>query len=59
MANINDKLVLLSIRVTPEQREYLNEMAWRNRTSLKDYVTELIQEDMEKNPNWKQGIDKV
>ncbi len=36
----------VNIRLTREQHEYLNEISWRNRTSMTEYVRELISKDM-------------
>lgn len=40
-----------------ECKDYLQEMAWRNRTSITEYVTRLILADMEAHPEWKETID--
>ena len=55
MANLFD----LRVRVTEEQKTYLTEMSWRNRTSLKDYVQQLINADMEKHPDWRKDLDEL
>lgn len=54
-----EKLIDLRVRVTEEQKTYLTEMAWRNRTSLKDYVQQLIAADMVKNPDWTKDLDEL
>lgn len=40
-----------------EQRDYLQEMAWRNRTTITEYLTRLIAADMQAHPEWKETID--
>lgn len=40
-----------------ECKDYLQEMAWRNRTTITEYLTRLIQEDMKAHPEWKDTID--
>lgn len=54
-----EKLIDLRVRVTEEQKTYLTEMSWRNRTSLKDYVQQLIDADMEKHPDWRKDLDEL
>lgn len=46
-----------NIRFPEEYRMYLQEMAWRNRTDITQYINRLIAEDMEKHPEWKETID--
>ena len=38
-------------------RQYLQEMSWRNRTSITQYVANLINADMEAHPEWKDTLD--
>lgn len=40
-----------------EAKDYLQEMAWRNRTSITDYLNRIILKDMEAHPEWKDTID--
>lgn len=40
-----------------ECKEYLQEMAWRNRTSITDYLIRIIETDMKAHPEWKDTID--
>ena len=40
-----------------ECKDYLQEMAWRNRTTITEYLTRLILADMEAHPEWKDTID--
>ena len=54
-----EKLIDLRVRVTEEQKTYLTEMSWKNRTSLKDYVQQLIDADMEKHPDWRKDLDEL
>lgn len=53
------KKVQFATRIEPDQMKYLNEMAWRNRTSVSEYVIAMINEDMKKNPNWRDGLDEL
>ncbi len=38
-------------------KDYLQEMAWRNRITITEYLTRLIQEDMTAHPEWKETLD--
>lgn len=40
-----------------ECKDYLQEMAWRNRTTITDYLTRLILVDMEAHPDWRDTLD--
>ena len=40
-----------------EYKNYLQEMAWRNRTTITDYLARIIREHMEAHPEWKDTID--
>lgn len=42
-----------------ECKDYLQEMAWRNRTTITDYLTRLILADMEAHPNWRDTLDTL
>lgn len=40
-----------------EYKDYLQEMAWRNRTTITDYLNTLIAADMEAHPEWRETLD--
>lgn len=40
-----------------ECKDYLQEMAWRNRTTITEYLTRLILADMEAHPDWRETLD--
>lgn len=40
-----------------ECKDYLQEMAWRNRTTITEYLTRLILADMEAHPEWRDSLD--
>ena len=42
-----------------ECKDYLQEMAWRNRTTITEYLTRLILADMEAHPNWRDTLDAL
>ena len=40
-----------------EYKDYLQEMAWRQRTSITEYLNKLVAADMEAHPEWRDTID--
>jgi len=40
-------------------KDYLQEMAWRNRTNITQYLTRLIEADMEAHPEWRDSLDEL
>ena len=40
-----------------ECKDYLQEMAWRNRTTITEYLTRLVLSDMEAHPEWRDTLD--
>ena len=38
-------------------KTYLQEMAWRNRITVTEYIVRLIQADMDAHPEWTETID--
>lgn len=46
-----------SLRVSAECGEYLREMAWRNRITITEFITRIIEADMNAHPEWKDTID--
>lgn len=46
-----------SMRVSAECGEYLREMAWRNRTTITEFIARIIEADMKAHPEWKDTID--
>ena len=40
-----------------EYKAFLQEMAWRNRLPINDYLVKIIGEYMEAHPEWKETID--
>lgn len=49
----------LNLKFPDHYRDYLQEMAWRNRTNVTAYLSELIEEDMRKHPDWQDGVDEL
>lgn len=42
-----------------ECKDYLQEMAWRNRTTITEYLTRIIMADMEAHPEWRDTLDAL
>ena len=40
-----------------EYKDYLQEMAWRQRTTVTEYLNRLIAADMEAHPEWRDSLD--
>lgn len=40
-----------------ECKDYLQEMAWRNRTTITEYLARIIMADMAAHPEWKETVD--
>ena len=49
----------LNLKFPDHYRDYLQEMAWRNRTNVTAYLSALIEADMEKHPDWQDGVDEL
>lgn len=49
----------LNLKLPTTQKRYLQEMAWRNRMSLTQYLSGLIQADMDRNPGWEDSLDEL
>lgn len=46
-----------NIKLPIECKDYLQEMAWRHRTTITNYLTNIILADMDAHPEWKETID--
>lgn len=46
-----------NLKVPIEYKDYLQEMAWKQRTTITAYLSELIRADMEAHPDWADGLD--
>lgn len=57
--NENKKPTTITVKIPEECKTYLNEIVWQNRTTLTAYITKLIEEDMEKHPDWKKSLDAL
>lgn len=48
-----------NLKLPLEQKEYLQEMAWRSRESITAYLTALVAADMERHPEWRDTVDEL
>lgn len=48
-----------NLKLPIEQKDYLQEMAWRSRESITAYLSDLVAADMEKHPGWRDGMDEL
>lgn len=48
-----------NLKLPIEQKEYLQEMAWRSRESITAYLTELVAADMKRHPEWRETVDEL
>lgn len=46
-----------NLHLPAELKPYLDEMSWRNRMSITEYVAMLIYKDREQHPEWVETID--
>lgn len=46
-----------NLKLPMECKDYLQEMAWRNRTTITEYLTDLVESDIKAHPNWKDTLD--
>lgn len=51
------KYYRFNAKLPMECKDYLQEMAWRNRTTITEYLTRLITADMEAHPDWRDTLD--
>ena len=42
-----------------ECKDFLQEMAWRNRVTITEYLAQLVKADMDAHPEWMDGIDHL
>ena len=49
----------LNLKIPVEYKEYLQEIAWQNRTTITGYLCDMIQADMEAHPHWRDGLDAL
>ena len=55
----NPETSRLNLKLPTEIKDFLQEMAWRNRTSLTGYLVRLVRADMDAHPEWTETIDSI
>lgn len=48
-----------NLKMPLECKDYLQEMAWRNRISITEYLTRIVLADKDAHPEWKETIDTL
>lgn len=48
-----------NLKLPIECKDYLQEMAWRNRMSITEYLTNLVLADKDAHPEWKDTFDAL
>ena len=46
-------------KLPAECKDFLQEMAWRSRCTITEYLTRIVRADMEAHPEWKDTIDTL
>ncbi len=46
-------------KLPAECKDFLQEMAWRNRITITEYLVRIILAEMEAHPEWKETIDTL
>ena len=56
-ADTGAEVYRFNLKLPIECKDFLQEMAWRNRTSLTGYLVRLVRADMDAHPEWTETID--
>ena len=56
-ADTSAEVYRFNLKLPIECKDFLQEMAWRNRTTITEYLTRLTLADMEQHPNWRDCLD--
>ena len=48
-----------NLKLPIECKDFLQEMAWRNRTTITEYLAQLVRADMDAHHEWMDGIDHL
>lgn len=46
-----------NMKLPAECQAYLQEMAWRNRTTITQYMADMVMADMAAHPEWRDSLD--
>ena len=55
----NAEVYRFNLKLPIECKDFLQEMAWRNRTTITGYLVRLVRADMNAHPEWKETIDSL
>ena len=58
-ADTNPEVYRFNLKLPIECKDFLQEMAWRNRTTITEYLAQLVRADMDAHPEWMDGIDHL
>lgn len=53
------KYYRFNLKLPEECRAYLQEMAWRERTTITNYLADMVLADMAAHPDWKKNLDEL
>jgi hypothetical protein len=48
-----------NMKLPAECQAYLQEMAWRNRTTITQYLQDMVMADMAAHPEWRDSLDEL
>ena len=48
-----------NLKLPIEWKDFAQAMAWRNRTTITEYLAQLVRADMDAHPEWMDGIDHL
>ena len=55
----NAEVYRFNLKLPIECKDFLQEMAWRNRTTITGYLVRLVRADMNAHPEWKETVDSL
>ena len=55
----NAEVYRFNLKLPIECKDFLQEMAWRNRTTITGYLVRLVRADMNAHPEWTETIDSL
>lgn len=59
VADTGAEVYRFNLKLPIECKDFLQEMAWRNRTTITEYLAQLVRSDMDAHPEWMDGIDQL
>ena len=55
----NAEVYRFNLKLPIECKDFLQEMAWRNRTTITGYLVRLVRADMDAHPEWTETVDSL